>query len=424
MWDMRILFLTPQLPYPPRQGTAIRNFGLINGLAPRHTIDLLTFLATDESLTPNNPLLSMCNRVATIPAAPRPTSARIRDTFLSLQPDMALRLADEAFAAKLAGWLRDGKYDIVQAEGIEMGRYLLQARQQLAEQGARTKLVFDDHNCEYLLQQRNAFTDLRSLRRFPAGVYSLAQWRKLRRYEQKVCATADRTLAVSEPDASALRILDNRVDMIANGIDLSEYHVATLVEPPPPLLVFTGKMDYRPNVDAVLWFANQVLPLVLRARPDVRFQIVGRSPHPRLDLLRDNPAIEITGAVEDVRPYIAGAGVYVMPLRVGGGTRFKALEALAMGKPIVTTTLGVEGIGVVHRREVMIADTATTFALEVLALLDAQSAQTRQKLSENARDFVVARYGWEGIIARLEGVYERLLSVDEVASTASTPKST
>lgn len=417
---MRILILTPQLPYPPRQGTAIRNFGLINGLAPRHIIDLLTFLAPDETLTAGNPLLALCRRISTFPTNPRPTRARIRDTFLSPLPDMALRLTNDAFASKLGEWLRDGSYDVVQAEGIEMGRYLLQARKQLTEQGEETILVFDDHNCEYLLQQRNALTDLRSMRRFPAGVYSLVQWRKLRGYEQKVCNTADRTLAVSEPDAEALRTLDSRVDVIANGIDLSAYQIAPPTEPPSPLLVFTGKMDYRPNVDAVLWFANEALPQILRSRPDVRFQIVGRSPHARLDALRGNPAIEITGAVEDVRPYISGAGVYVMPLRVGGGTRFKALEALAMGKPIVTTSLGVEGIGVAHRREVLIADTPTTFALEVLALLDAQSAAMRQKLSRNARDFVVARYGWEGIIARLERVYSALLQ--QVVSTANTSR--
>lgn len=405
---MRILFLTPQLPYPPRQGTAIRNFGLISRIAQRHTIDLLTFLADDETLEADNPLLTLCGRVGTARAHDRSTGARMRATFLSPQPDMALRLADETMGALLGTWLQESSYDIVQAEGIELGQYLLQAREQLAAQGATTRLVFDDHNCEYLLQKRNALADLRSLRRFPAGVYSLVQWGKLRRYEQKVSAAADTTLAVSDLDAAALRSLGAQVEVIANGIDLDEYQIAPLLEPPPPLLLFTGKMDYRPNVDAVLWFARDVLPHILHARPEVRFQIVGRSPHVRLDALRGNPAIEITGAVEDVRPYIARAGVYVMPLRVGGGTRFKALEALAMGKPIVTTTLGVEGIGVRHRREVMIADSPTAFALEVLALLDAPSADLQQSLSARARDFVAARYGWDGITGKLESVYERL----------------
>ncbi len=219
-------------------------------------------------------------------------------------------------------------------------------------------------------------------------------------------------LAVSEPDATALRALEPglHVEVILNGIDLDTYTPAQLVEPPPRVLVFSGKMDYRPNIDAVLWFADEVLPQVLSTLPDVRFQIVGQAPHARLDRLRSNPAIEITGAVADVRPYLADAGVYVMPLRVGGGTRFKALEAMALGKAIVTTSLGVEGIDVRNGSELLIADDPLPFAQAVLTLLDPAQAQLRVHLASSARTHVARVYDWQKIIGGLNQLYARLAS--------------
>lgn len=404
---MKILFLLPQLPWPAHQGTAIRNFGLIRHLAARHTIDVLAFLAPEQHLDEASPLHALCRRIDVVPQPVRSSSARLRSTLLSPQPDMALRLASAAMGARVREWIADGDYDLVQIEGIEMASFGLAAQDAARAVGRPVRLVFDDHNCEYLLQWRNALTDLRSVRRFPAGVYSLIQWRKLVRYERLVCQRSDTVLAVSEPDAAALRALDPalRVEVILNGIDPGAHPAAPLTEPPAPVLLFSGKMDYRPNIDAALWFADEVLPLVLAVRRDVRFQIVGQSPHARLDRLRANPAVEITGAVEDVRPYSAGAGVYVMPLRVGGGTRFKALEAMAAGKAIVSTALGVEGIGVENGRELLIADEPHLFAQAAVTLLDPTQKALRAHLAGNARAFVAERFGWKGIVEKLEEVY-------------------
>ena len=174
----------------------------------------------------------------------------------------------------------------------------------------------------------------------------------------------------------------------------------------PPRLVFTGKMDYRPNIDAVLWFGREVLPLVVAREPAVRFQIVGMNPHPRLDELRANPAVEITGAVADTRPYIYGAAAYVIPMRVGGGTRFKALEAMASARAIVSTRLGVEGIPVQSGQELLLADTPADFAAAVLRLIaDARGAgHLHSELGRQARRFVAEQYGWPAIVPRLEEV--------------------
>ena len=411
---MNLLMLTPQLPHPPRQGTTIRNFNLIKQLAARHTIDLISFLAPGDYLDGDNPLLDLCRRVHTVPQPVRTLHRRGFDTLTTRLPDMALRLNSPAMNEVVAEYVRNHQYDIVQNEGIETSQYAYLARAAAAHHGRELRWVFDNHNCEYLLQKRNALTDVRMPRRWIAAGYSMVQWQKLVRYEATVCRKADATVAVSVADAAALRELTPGLDVtvVSNGIDLAGYIVAPDRRPPAPILVFTGKMDYRPNVDAVLWFAQEVLPLVATARPDVRFQIVGMNPHDRLDVLRDHPNVEITGAVTDTRPYIRHAGAYVIPMRIGGGTRFKALEAMATGKPTISTSLGVEGIPVRDGRDLLLADTPADFAAAVLRVLqdDDAAAALRVALGENARAFVEEHYGWSRIVPTLDALYARLLA--------------
>ena len=408
---MKILFLTPQSPYPPRQGTTIRNYNLIRLLAQKHTIDLFTFLAPGEKIEPGNRLFALCRQIVTAPQPTRSLARRAVGTFTALRPDMGLRLESQGAYARLTNLLAGDRYDLVQVEGIEMAAYGLAA---LAAQ-PHARLVFDDHNAEYLLQKRSALVDLGKPRRWPAAFYSLIQWQKLQRYEQMICRRADAVVAVSEPDRSALLRLapDGLIDVVPNGIDLADFPFAQSVAPPqkPPTLVFTGKMDYRPNVDAILWFVQEVLPLVQARQPDVHLQVVGMNPHPRLAAVNGLPGVEITGAVDDVRPYIDSAAIYVVPLRVGGGTRFKVLEALASGKPLVSTSLGVEGLGVQDGRELLIADDPQAFAGAVLRLLADQAGggELCAGLRVAGRRFVETHYAWEKIVPRLEGIYRALL---------------
>jgi len=163
-------------------------------------------------------------------------------------------------------------------------------------------------------------------------------------------------------------------------------------------------MDFRPNVDAALWFADYVLPKVRAAVPDAVFVVVGQRPHARLDVLRRRDGIRITGAVDDVRPYLAGASIYVVPLRMGGGTRLKVLEAMAMGAPVVSTSMGVDGFEVAHEHEALIADAPDSFAAEVVSAME--NADQRQSLRGNARSFVESRYDWRAIVPKMEKVYE------------------
>jgi sugar transferase (PEP-CTERM/EpsH1 system associated) len=395
---MRILFLTPQLPYPPRQGAALRNWGFISGLASRHEITVLSFHASGLSTAPIT--LPGVRQLETVEPPARTYRDRLRDLLTTRQPDMALRLASEQYAGRLRRLLEQQPFDVVHIGGIEMAPYL----DVLAEARPRPLIVFDDLNCEYLLQKRAFITDLRAPTRWPAALYSLIQWQRLRVYEAQVCCRADQVIAVSEADAEKLRRLAPglKVAVVPNGVDTRAYLPAP-TRPHPTTLVFTGTMDFRPNVDAVLWFAAKVLPRIQAEIRDIHFMVVGQRPHRRLDGLRSNPALTLTGWVEDTRPYIAQAAVYVAPLRIGGGTRLKLLEAMAMGKPVVATTLGAEGYPFTAGRELLLADTPADFASAVIELL--RSPDLQFDLGRAAREFVAQRYDWRAIVPLLERVY-------------------
>ncbi len=404
---MRLLFLTPQCPYPPQKGTTLRNYYLLKGLAARHEIDLLSFIESPDELA-STPLQDLCRRVEGVMMPQRGLAVRARDTLLSPWPDMALRLWSPLLARRLEQWLEE-RYDIVQIEGIELARYLFQASMLSGRRSDSLRLVFDDHNCEYLLQQRVFETDLRRPRRWLGAVYSFIQWRKLRRFEARVCRAADAVVAVSEADAAALRRLvpGLSVTVVPNGIDLAGVRQQAAGPRQPETtdrceMVFVGTMDFRPNVDAVLWFAEEILPLILQQEPSAHFYVVGRRPHPWLATLRGHPAITVTGAVENIQAYVERAAVYVVPLRMGGGTRFKILEAAAARKAIVSTRLGCEGFPVQDGRELVIADTPARFAGAVVSLW--RDPARRVQLGRAAYALAEA-FDWQGIIPRLEAVY-------------------
>ena len=407
---MRILFLTPQLPYPPHQGTAMRNYGLMRGLAERHQVSLLSFLEPKQSLEAAAPLLALCHKVETVPAPPpRSLARRARDTLTHRLPDMGLRLASPALARQLAGWLARESFDVVHVEGIEMAPYLDLLHDV-------PLIVFDDHNCEYALQKSYAQIDARIPKRWAGALYSLVQWQKLRRYEAGVCRRAHCVLAVSQTDAQALRRLVPGLDVtvIPNGIQTDQYQPAQEAPPhqAPPTLVFSGKMDFRPNVDAVRWFADEIWPRVRAAVPEAHFNAVGQRPHRQLDRLRADPSLTLTGWVKDMRPYIAGATVYIAPLRMGSGTRLKLLEAMSMSKAIVSTRLGAEGlVEPTHDQSasapalVVDDNDPAAFADAVITLL--REPARRVALGVAARAFVQAHYDWRVIIPRLEDLYTR-----------------
>ena len=401
---MNILFLTPQIPYPPHQGTALRNWGLLHGLAARHRVSLLSFRGPGQDADPAPPLSAACARVETVEQPGRSLGRRLRDLALTRQPDMALRLESAAFRKKLTDWLAREAFDVVHVEGIELAPYI----DLLESTSPRPFILFDNHNCEFLLQKRACLTDLANPLRWHGAAYSFFQWQRLRRYEREACRRADRVVAVSQADAAALRALVPGLDplVVPNGIDVTEYTPDLLPAPEmgEAALVFTGKMDFRPNVDAMRWFAGNVLPRVREAVPAAHLWVVGQRPHRRLEPLRENPGVTITGWVDRVQPYIAGATVYVAPLRMGGGTRLKLLEAMAMERAVVATRLGAEGFPVTGGRELLLADTDEAFTEAVVSLL--RDPTRRETLGKTARRFVEQGYHWPVLIPQIEEAYE------------------
>jgi sugar transferase (PEP-CTERM/EpsH1 system associated) len=400
---MKTLLLTPQLPYPPHQGTSLRNFHIIRGLAERHEITLLSFLEVDQTTDSRTiaPLQALCQQIQTVMVPRRSLADRLWLFVTSRLPDMAYRLYTPVFEITLRQLLAENQFDIVQVEGLELARYMNAIR--IVN---KSRLIFDNHNAETELQRRNFSTDIGQPHRWLAAAYSWAQIGRLRRFERWACAKADAVVAVSEADRDHLQslgaALQSPISVIPNCIDTQTYQ-----QPITPLsfdLLFSGKMDYRPNVDAVLWFADKVWPLICQKRPSTTWAIVGQKPHPRLQKLRGVPGVTITGWVESIRPYLAGAQVVVMPFRIGSGTRLKLIEAMAAARAIVTTPIGAEGFPVRHGEQLLLAETEEDMATAVLNLLD--HPQEQKRLGQIARQFA-QQYDWRNVVPKFEELYSK-----------------
>jgi polysaccharide biosynthesis protein PslH len=389
---MNVLIVTMTLPYPPLGGGAIRVHGITEGLHQAgHQVTLLCF-DDDDSSTPEH------IDVYTVPPPQRSKIDRLRTLLMSSQPDIAQRFYDETFAERLRDLLAAHTYDLIQFEGIESICYLPIAQ---AAQPEAT-LCFDTFNAEYILQRNIFQIDRGKPHRWPAALYSWIQSRRIEHYERAMCQRSDLVVAVSDEDAELLRLLHpgGETAVVPNGIWVAPYQSEAMSKAEGRRLVFTGTMDYRPNVDAVLWFAEMVYPHV----EDAEFFIVGQRPHPRLDALREINGVTITGRVDSVLPHLQGAAVYVAPLRMGSGTRLKLLEAMAAGCPIVATNAASAGLNDAVRACMQITDDPHEMATTINTLLD-HPAQRAAHI-EAARVQVRQHYDWSTLIPRLLAAYQ------------------
>jgi len=404
---MQILMVTGGLPYPPHQGGALRSYGILHGLHQAgHEITLLSFHdKTGGVSVESTPLVNYCSQIETIPPPVRSKVERLRNLFFSGQPDIARRLYSDDFYACLRQLTSEKSFDLIQFEGIEVACYLPLLRQE----GIQAKLCYDAFNAEAALQGLIFRVDRGDVRRWPVAVYSLIQAGRITNFERAICQQADAVIAVSAEDAHILRHYraDGRVGVVTNGIFVDEYHESDeQLDLGEHVLVFTGKMDYRPNVDAMVWFADSVLPLVQTRIQDARLYIVGQKPHPRLEKLRYRDYIEISGWVQDVQPFLKGASVYVAPLRMGSGTRLKILEAMAAGCAVVATPIAISGMRPEAKTALVVAEDAGKMAEEIIKLL--QNPGQRVVMGENAQNFVKQYYDWKVLIPDLLKIYEGL----------------
>jgi polysaccharide biosynthesis protein PslH len=409
---VRILIVAPRVPWPPHQGTAIRNLAIALELGRRHQVTILAFESAADEL---GPLEKAGIQVVSVPLpSPRPMARRVFDLPMTAGPDLSRRLDSEAMRQATAALVDEAAtaqspFDVVQIEGLEMAAHGLAAADALqAAFGRRPQVIYDAHNAEWVLQERAWRADSRHLRTWVGAIYSRIQTRKLRRFERELLEIVDATVAVSEADAAALREVAPAasITVVPNGVDTESRVSAVSTSPVKEgTCLFIGKMDFRPNIDAVLWFCREVWPHVRAARPDARFWIVGRDPTDRVRALHDGDAgIEVVGAVPDVAPWLARAAVVVVPLRIGGGTRLKVLEAMVAAKAIAATTMAVEGLAVQDDREALLADEPAALSAMIVRLLG--DSALRRRLGAAARETALERYGWSGLVPDIEALYE------------------
>jgi glycosyltransferase involved in cell wall biosynthesis len=303
---------------------------------------------------------------------------------------MAQRLWSYDFAESVRLRLQQDAYDAVQAEGIEMARYL--------ELAPSVPWVYDAHNAEFLLQRRLAQTAAPLAR-----LYSRVQWRRLERFERDIVRRSRLTLAVSEHDANQLLALAGptaRVRVIPNAIDVRGYPFRLPSEDQPASLLFVGKLDFRPNADALAWFLREVQPHL----GDVRLFAVGASPPGWLvAACQHDERVAVTGYVADERPYFARCAALVLPVQTGGGSRLKALVAMASGLPIVSTRLGMEGLEAEAGSHYLRADSKDEWITSLQRLV--RDVELRQQLACNARALLEQRYTWSAQRERVREAY-------------------
>ena len=403
---MNLLFLTPSLPHPATQGADIRNWGIISSLSKNHRISLVTFSNQSGAISKN--LSKCCSTIKITKTPERNMLQRMSTMLLSSKPDMAVRLYSAEYSMKLQDILANEKIDLIQIEGLEMATYLTQILDHYRNKTSRPIIIYDAHNAETVIQIRAIKADVSKPQRWITAFYSMVQVRRIREFELETCSNSDAVICVSHQDSLALKQLLPLLDptVLPNGIFLSDYPES--IQHPtimPPTLVFSGKMDYRPNIDAAVWFANEIFPSIQKLHDEAKFIIVGQSPTRQVCNLVNHPGITVTGTVDDIRPYISAATVCVVPLRMGGGTRFKILEAMALSKPIVSTTIGAEGFPITSGKEILIADTPEDIVRAINSLLC--SEDDRVVLGKAARAFVSNKYRWQTIVPIVENLYSR-----------------
>jgi glycosyltransferase involved in cell wall biosynthesis len=314
------------------------------------------------------------------------------------------------FQAELRSMLESGKYDLVQVEFAQMASYDYDSRARRAP-----LLVLDEHNIEYDLVRRSA----EAPSGLPRKLYNEVNWRKLRREEREAWRRFDGIVLTSKRDERMLREDEPgaRTSVVPNAVDL-EHFAPSHAPIEAGNLLFFGAINYYPNTDGILHFVAETFPKIRMRQPTAKLVVVGPNP-PESVLACRNDAVEVTGLVDDPRVFLDRAEVVVVPLRIGGGTRFKIVEAMAKGKAIVSTRIGAEGLDVEHERHLLLADEPEDFAHQVERVLS--EPKLRERLGRAARQLAEERFGWQRAVRELERFYERLSDAGPRAKSADRP---
>jgi polysaccharide biosynthesis protein PslH len=397
---MNILVIDEEFPYPLNTGKRIRTFSLTKALSTRNRVSYLAYgsLDTEAAQFLQNHGIT-CHAVR--PPDRRQSGplffARLLMNLWSPLPYIVTSHYTARFERTLKDLVRQHAYDVIICEWTPYAIFLKAAPE--------TKSIIVAHNIESAIWRRYEENETNPARR----VYIAIQRRKVERFERACFGWADGATAVSDIETGEIAAygVDYPVQTVENGVDV-DYFRPSDSPVDPDTLVFTGSMDWRPNQDAMDYFVKDVLPLARRYRPNLKLFIVGRKPPRHIEELGNVEGVTVTGTVDDVRPYIARATLYIVPLRIGGGSRLKILEAMAMRKPVLSTTVGAEGLRVTDGEHIVIADEASDFAAGIARCLDDRELCSR--IADRGRLLVEQEYRWDRLGEKLHRYLEQVVT--------------
>lgn len=393
---MNVLIVDEEIPWPLNTGKRLRTYNLVQRLQKEHAV---TYLCYGESGSE----LPGCPNVRLI-ALPSPVLEQKGVRFycalfanlISSKPYIVDRHYSRGMADKALSLVASGQFDLIHCEWTPY-------TENIGSLFGRLPSVLSAHNVEAQIWERYYEAETNLLKK----IYIYLQWQKLLRYEAKAAQGYAVVTTVSEPDRAVfVKQYDcKRVTVVPNGVD-ERYFTPHDAEIKPGSMVFTGSMDWRPNQDGIKYFIDEIFPLIKRQIPVATFTVVGRKP-PRwlMDLARRTDGVAVTGTVDDVRPYIASSALYVVPLRVGGGSRLKILEAMSMAKVVLSTTVGAEGLDVAEGKHILLRDSAQDFAdAACLVLADSNSYED---YGIAGRKLILESYTWDAIAKVMDDVWRR-----------------
>jgi glycosyltransferase involved in cell wall biosynthesis len=403
---MKILLTLRQPLYPADTGAKVRSLNIFSRLAKRASIHAVSF--ADPALEGAS-IRKMQELFESYTPVPWQETNKYSLNFykeiftnqFSVLPYFLQKCCLPHFRSTVENLLAKEHFDLLFCDFLHTAVPMLRS-------SFRPKIVFE-HNAEFQLRKRKWQVERNPLRKMVFGT----EWKKTRPLEAQVCRSFDHVLTVSDEDQQTIRreFGVNHISTLPTGVDTDFFRPGGIPSV-PGRLVFGGSMDWDPNEDGVLWFLQNVYPLIRQALPNVSLVVVGRAPSPRFRAIAAKaPAVEVTGTVPDVRPYLSQAEVVVVPLRIGGGTRIKIPEAMAMAKAVVSTPIGAEGLPFQDGKQIRLAEQPRDFADAVIELL--KRGSLRKAMENAARKEVVANHGWETVVDKVEEVLDRLVSNGE-----------
>jgi sugar transferase (PEP-CTERM/EpsH1 system associated) len=400
---MKILWLNAGLLLPLDKGGKLRTWHLMRHLARRHDITYLSFSEPSQTHADRVGMREVCARLETVPRVdpPKGTVRFYADAAryaLDPAPYAVAKYRSKAYRRQLETLLARHRFDAVVCD-------FLPPAINLPDRLPCPSILFT-HNVEAEIWRRHVEHASNRISR----ALMARQWKRMLRFERSALHRFDLVLAVSDTDRQTFErlypgALCAPIHIVKTGVD-TEYFTPSDAPVRRAHLVFTGSMDWLPNEDGMLYFVREILPGIRQIEPDVTLSIVGRAPTPAVRRLASEAGIEVTGRVDDVRPHVARATVYIVPLRIGGGTRLKIFEAMSMAKAVVSTTVGAEGLPVDNGNNIVIADEPARFARAVVHLIRDHDA--RRRIEAAGRRLVVERYDWSAVARDFEHALDRV----------------